>query len=159
MIRKAQEKDVLRIFELLTYINELHFKNRPDIFKKAPKYQIADLKAMIKDQDCLLIVCLDEDDYLLAYGIAKIKRIKETPLLKERSYLYIDDLCVDPKFQGKHLGQKVMDEMIKKAKDMDLDSIELNVYAFNSKAKGFYERYGFKDQKVEMELNLKSAHQ
>ena len=42
---------------------------------------------------------------------------------------------------------------------MGLDSIELNVYAINSKAKNFYERYGFKDQKIEMELNLKSSHQ
>lgn len=158
MIREAQEKDIPRIYELLAYINELHFKNRPDIFKKAPKYQITELKAMIEDKDCLLIVCLDEDDFLLAYSIAKIKRIKETPLLKERSYLYIDDLCVDPKSQGKHLGQKIMDELVKKAKDMNLDSIELNVYAFNSKAKGFYERYGFKDQKIEMELNLKNDH-
>ena len=38
MIRRAEERDIPRLLELLKQVNEVHYKIRPDLFKLETKY-------------------------------------------------------------------------------------------------------------------------
>ena len=156
MIRTANKKDASRIHELLIYINQLHHANRPDIYNEVAKYSIAEIEQLIIDPSYLLIVAVNENDKVVAYSISKFITVKDDGPIKGRHYLYLDDLCVDPDYQRQHLAKKIMDEVIKKAQVYKQDAVELNVYAFNQNARAFYQNYGFKDQKIQMELTLKN---
>lgn len=49
-VRRAEERDIPRIGELLLQVAELHAKGRPDLFRVGQrKYTDEDLKAILRD--------------------------------------------------------------------------------------------------------------
>lgn len=49
-VRRAEERDIPRIGELLLQVAELHAKGRPDLFRAGQrKYTDEDLKAILRD--------------------------------------------------------------------------------------------------------------
>ena len=50
MIRKAIEKDIPKIEDLLAQVCLVHHNGRPDIFKIGRKYSEEELRVMLKDE-------------------------------------------------------------------------------------------------------------
>ena len=68
--------------------------------------------------------------------------------------LYIDDLCVDEDTRGMHIGTKLYNHVIDFARKSGCYNVTLNVWAGNDGEMKFYERIGFKVQKIGMETIL-----
>jgi ribosomal protein S18 acetylase RimI-like enzyme len=68
--------------------------------------------------------------------------------------LYIDDLCVDERCRGKHIGAKLFDFVKAYAREIGCYNVTLNVWACNSGALKFYEKCGMQVQKMGMETVL-----
>ena len=75
-------------------------------------------------------------------------------LIKDLLPLYIDDLCVDEKLRGFHIGKELYDGAVKLARDSGCYNLTLNVWSCNEGAMRFYEKCGLVTQKVGMELIL-----
>ena len=58
-IRKAEEKDIPIILELLKQVNKIHYEQRPDIFKLGTKYTEISLKSIIADDNTPVFVSVD----------------------------------------------------------------------------------------------------
>ena len=65
--------------------------------------------------------------------------------------MYIDDLCVDKDFQGKHIGTELYNYAKIMAKSNGCYDITLNVWNLNPTAFKFYEKLGMVPRKVMME--------
>ena len=62
-IRKAQEKDISRIIELLGQVLQIHAEIRPDIFiPDTTKYTEQELAALLKDEKKPIYVAVNEED-------------------------------------------------------------------------------------------------
>lgn len=61
----------------------------------------------------------------------------------------IDDLIVNPKYQGKGYGKKLLLYAINKMQTMGINTIKLYVAKWNEKAVKLYEKNGFKCVKIE----------
>lgn len=57
--------------------------------------------------------------------------------------LIIDNVFTDPNFRNKGYGKKLIKKVIDKAKELNIDSVELLVNSDNIIAKSLYERFGF----------------
>lgn len=68
--------------------------------------------------------------------------------------LYIDDLCVDERVRGLHIGKRLYEYVLAFAKEQGFYNVTLNVWADNVKAVGFYEKLGLRVQKIGMEKIL-----
>ena len=68
--------------------------------------------------------------------------------------LYIDDLCVEEKLRGEHIGKQLYDFVISYAKQNGYYNVTLNVWADNTAAVKFYEKIGMRIQKIGMETIL-----
>ncbi len=55
----------------------------------------------------------------------------------------ITNVAVDPDYRRKHIGSRLIEEMIRKAKSMNLELLTLEVRKSNIAAQGLYEKYGF----------------
>ena len=154
MIRRAENKDVERIIELLLQIDLIHHEGRPDLFKIGKKYAEEELFSIIKSENTPVLVCVDENDRVLGYAICIYKRLKNDTLLTDIKTLYLDDLCVDEACRGKGIGKALYNEVIKLAKESGCYNVTLNVWAFNEKAYKFYKKLGFNEQKIGMEIIL-----
>lgn len=68
-IRKAEEKDILKIMELLGQVLQIHADIRPDVFiPGTTKYSEEELKAILKDEEKPIYVAVNEDDVCIGYA-------------------------------------------------------------------------------------------
>ena len=154
MIRLAKEKDIPKIGDLLSQVCLVHHNGRPDIFNVGRKYSNEELTLLLKDESRPILVCVDENDAVMGYCFCIFQRHIDHSVLTDIKTLYIDDLCVDEKLRGKHIGKELYEAAVSLAKDSGCYNLTLNVWSCNKSAMRFYEAQGLVPQKVGMELIL-----
>ena len=153
MIRKAGNKDIQRIIELLHQVNMVHHVIRPDLFKPhTTKYNEQELEAMFKDDSKPVFVY--DDGEVLGYAFCQTTEVKDNLLLEDNKTLYIDDICVDEKARGKHVGKALYEYVRDYASSIGCHNITLNVWEGNNPAISFYQNMGMQVQKTTMEIIL-----
>ena len=154
-VRRARNTDMERIDDLLSQVLMLHHKGRPDLFKpNCRKYTDDQLLCLIADDTRPIFVAVDEDDRVLGYSFCIITEQKNNNILTDMKTLYIDDLCVDEKIRGQHIGTILYEYVKSYAKEIGCYNLTLNVWACNESAMKFYERCGLHIQKKGMETIL-----
>ena len=154
MIRLAAEKDIPKILDLLSQVDLVHHSGRPDIFKIGTKYSAEQLKALLNDGERPILVAADERDEVMGYCFCIFEQHKTHSVLTDIKTLYIDDLCVDEKLRGKHIGKQLYEAAVKLAEDSGCYNLTLNVWSCNPSALRFYESLGLTPQKIGMEKIL-----
>lgn len=155
MIRNATKSDISGIISLLYQVHKVHADGRPDIFIPGGiKYTEENVESILKNENTPVFVFANEENNVLGYAFCEIKETKGDTSLQDRKSLYIDDLCVDEKGRGQHIGTALYDYVVGFAKSTGCNSITLNVWEFNKSAKIFYEKRGLKPLKTVMEQIL-----
>ncbi len=154
MIRRANKEDNKRIIELLHQVNMVHHVLRPDLFKPhTTKYSGQELASLLEDESKPIFVY--DDVSVLGYAFCQVTEIKGSQLLEDIKTLYIDDICVDEKARGKHVGKALYEYVREYARAIGCNNITLNVWEGNDAAYRFYKSMGMQVQKTTMELILK----
>ena len=154
-IRRAVKKDKEGINRLLRQVLDVHHKGRPDLFRAgAKKYKDEELLALIEDEERPIFVCVNEKEEVMGYVFCVFQRQKNNNILTDIKTLYIDDLCVDEKERGKHIGKSLYEYAKKFARAQGCYNLTLNVWACNESAQKFYESCGLVPQKIGMETIL-----
>ena len=68
--------------------------------------------------------------------------------------LYIDDICVDEQYRGRHIGKALYEYVLEYARSIGCHNITLNVWEGNQPALQFYRNMGMGVQKTTMEVIL-----
>jgi len=150
MIRKASISDIARIIELLHQVNMVHHVLRPDLFKPfTTKYDEQELSTMLNDNSKPIFVF--DDGTVQGYAFCQITKVMDHKLLQDIKTLYIDDICVDEKARGQHVGKALYEYVRDYAKSIGCHNITLNVWEGNDAALSFYRNMGMQVQKTTME--------
>ncbi len=153
-IRRAETKDMPRIIDLLNQVLTVHHNGRPDLFKgNCRKYNDEELAELIADDERPIFVAL-ENGTVMGYAFCVFIQHKNDNILTDIKTLYIDDLCVDAKSRGKHIGTELYKYVLDFARSSGCYNVTLNVWACNESAKRFYEHCGLVPQKIGMEKIL-----
>ena len=150
----AEEKDIERMHELLTQVNLVHHKGRPDLFKCGRKYTDEQLREILRDKKRPIFAAVDENDCLLGYAFCIFQQHLNDNILTDIKTLYIDDLCVDETKRGLHIGSTLHNAVLDFAREQGCYNVTLNVWSCNESAMKFYENCGLRPQKVGMEVIL-----
>lgn len=154
MIRFAKEKDAEKILDLLSQVDLVHHSGRPDIFKIGRKYNEKQLKELLKDETRPILVSVDENDEVMGYCFCIFQKHENDNVLTDIKTLYIDDLCVDEKLRGRHIGKELYEFAKSFAKENGCYNLTLNVWNCNPSAMKFYKAQGMSEQKICMEQLL-----
>lgn len=112
-----------------------------------------------------LDLCKQVDNRDTAYDLELLKRMYSY-LNKHGDLFYIKyknrlcgDVCLQPSgeiniviakpFQNKHIGRRVVNEIIQLAREKDIDELQAEIYTFNTQSQKMFQSVGFK--KVEDE--------
>ena len=153
MIRKASKKDIGRIIELLHQVDMVHHVIRPDLFKpNTTKYNEQELEALLEDDSKPVFVF--DDGMVQGHAFCLITEVRDDKLLEDIKTLYIDDICVDEKARGRHVGKALYEYVRDSALSIGCNNITLNVWEGNDPAWSFYKHMGMKVQKTTMEIKL-----
>lgn len=153
MVRKAKKSDIGRIIDLLHQVNMVHHVIRPDLFKPyTTKYNEQELEDLLNDDSKPIFVY--DDGVVLGHAFCQINEVRNHALLQNVKTLYIDDICVDEKSRGKHVGKALYEYVRDYAQSIGCNNITLNVWEGNDAALSFYRNMGMKVQKTTMEVVL-----
>ena len=153
-IRRAEERDIPDVLDLLVQVNMVHHNGRPDLFKgPATKYGAEELRAIFAD-DGRPVFVYDEGGRVLGYAFCVFQQHVGSPLMTDVKTLYIDDLCVNETQRGKHIGTALYRHALDFARQSGCYNVTLNVWSCNPSALRFYEKCGLVPQKIGMEKIL-----
>ena len=154
-VRRAENKDIEKILDLLIQVDMVHHNGRPDIFKgPVTKYNAEQLEGLITEDERPIFVCVDDNDLVLGHAFCIHQQIQYHKLLTDIKTLYIDDICVDEDARGKGVGKMLYEFVKEYAKEKGFYNITLNVWECNPTAIRFYESMGLKPQRIGMETIL-----
>ena len=114
--------------------------------RKAGKKDIQAIIALLHQVDMV--------HHVIRPDLFKPNTTKYDKLLQNIKTLYIDDICVDEKARGRHVGTALYEFVRDYAKSKGCHHITLNVWEGNDPALSFYRNMGMKVQKTTMETIL-----
>lgn len=145
-IRNATKSDFQRISELYEQVDRLHREAHPDRFQRPAEIGRTEeyLSALVKNEKAFLLVA-EENGNVIGFAEAYIMSSPDFPVIKKRSWLLIDGIGVDESCRGTGAGQRLLNELEERIKEIGIHEVELKVYEFNNQAINFYEKNGFKE--------------
>lgn len=154
-IRRAIEKDIPKVMQLLNQVLELHANIRPDIFiSGTTKYTTEELAGILRDSSKPVYVAVDDRDECIGYAFCQLREQPFSENMIPFTSLFIDDLCVDETTRGQHIGESLFEYVKQEAKRMGCYEVTLNVWSGNSSAEKFYEKMGMQTKERQMEYIL-----
>ena len=155
VIRRAEEKDIPRILDLLVQVDMVHHLGRPDLFRgPATKYTEEELKSLIQDDSRPVFVYVDDAGVVQGHAFCAFQQHTEDHVLTDIRTLYVDDICVEERCRGQSIGKQLYTYVESFAREHGCYNLTLNVWACNEGARAFYEACGLKPQKIGMERIL-----
>ena len=122
----------------------VHHNARPDLFKaNCRKYTDSEILEIISDDNRPIFVA--DDGEVLGYCFCIYQQHVDNSVLTDIKTLYIDDLCVDEKLRGKHIGKELYEAAVNLAKGNGCYNLTLNVWNCNPSAMKFYEAQGLEN--------------
>lgn len=154
-IRKAQERDIPGIEELLVQVCLVHHMGRPDLFQYGKqKYSSQQLKELLADPLRPIFVALDKTGKVIAHAFCIHQQKMDHNVLTPVKTFYIDDICVHENYRGSGVGKQIYNFIQTYAKEHGYYNLTLNVWSFNEAALRFYENCGLTPQKIGLETIL-----
>jgi len=154
-IRRALPADLEGLKSLLHQVCQIHADGRPDLFKSGGiKYTDQELLSILPDDNRPIFVCVDDQNAVLGYAFCILEETPETTSLHPVRTLYLDDLCVDERARGRHIGSLLYDRVLQVARDMGCNRVTLHAWNFNQDAFGFYQKLGMTPLYTTMEQKL-----
>jgi ribosomal protein S18 acetylase RimI-like enzyme len=153
-IRNATNADLEAILELNAFVQRQHAEALPELFKAPTKSrQTAELfRGFLADANSLMI--LAEAEQPAGYLWAQFQDRPDSWAHQSLRLLCVQHMAVAPQFQGRGVGTLLMKKAVETARSKGIHRIELDVWSFNSDAKRFYTRHGFKVFNERMALNV-----
>lgn len=93
---------------------------------------------VITSQDTAIFLASIDNEYVGIVSVYKIPQIRKGEYIAE-----IEEMYVDPKFQGKDISQLLVDTVVSWAKEQRCNAIRLESANALTRAHGFYEKAGF----------------
>lgn len=153
-LRFPQPADLEQIEALWQQVQQLHIEMRPDIYKPVKRLMTEKELSEIIEGGTALVAVLEDDVTVVGYADWMIREYK-SPTHVERRVLFVDTMVVDEKYRHMGIGGCMFDQIREYAVEWELDGIELQVNARNAAAKQMYEKYGFTEKSINMEIKVK----
>ena len=151
IIRIAKLEDYEVIEALAKDVQKMHIKWSPDIYTLESNMIPKEFFKPIVDNKTMYVA--EEDNKVKGFIMYTEKEYNIDNQVKRTTYA-IDAIAVDKQYRGQGIGTKLIDKIKEIAKDNNVDAIELQVNAKNIAAKAMYEKYGFSDKSINMEINI-----
>ena len=149
LIRCGVSSDYDSVELIMKQVQQLHIDWRPDIYKPAdPVYSREYFEKLVSEKRLLVAEQKGTVAGLLSFMYRHVESDKQVT----RDVLFVDDLAVSEEHRGQGIGTQLLQFMKDKVKREHLDGLELQVNARNTAARKMYEKFGFTEKSVNMEL-------
>ncbi|MGE7673296.1 GNAT family N-acetyltransferase [Lysinibacillus sp. NPDC094403] len=150
----ATDKDYFVVNEIVKEGHEEHVMEEPTIFKSVKSVMPETYYNELIGNEESDILIAKEDEIVVGFAVISVETSPPFESLVPRRYAYIHDFGVKADLQRKGIGKMLFTACIAWAKEKDVDSVELNVWEFNTKAIDFYKHFEMSSVSRKMKLNI-----
>ena len=148
-IRIAKKADYESVIKIMSQVQDMHVEWRPDIYKPNDNLISEDMFEKIIENGTFYVAEIND----MVVGVLEIVfRHIESPAHVTRDVIFIDTMAIDENFRGMGIGHQMFDFLKKMKQEKNLDAIELQVNARNRAAYEMYQKCGFTEKSINMEL-------
>ena len=148
-IRTAKKVDYESVIKIMSQVQDMHVEWRPDVYKPNDKLILEDVFEKIIENGTFYVAETDD----MVVGVLEIVfRHIESPSHVMRDVIFIDTMAIDENFRGMGIGHQMFDFLKAMKQEKGLDGIELQVNAKNRAAYEMYQKCGFTEKSINMEL-------
>ena len=149
-MRIASINDYESVIKIISQVQDMHVEWRPDIYKYINNLIPKEAFEKIVETNTFFVA---ENENKKIVGVLEIAfRHVETPAHVTRDIIFIDTMAVDEKYRGLGVGHKMFEFLKTMKSEKNMDGIELQVNAKNRAAYEMYQKYGFTEKSINMEL-------
>ena len=149
-MRIASINDYESVIKIISQVQDMHVEWRPDIYKYNNNLILKEAFEKMVETNTFFVA---ENANEKIVGVLEIAfRHVETPAHVTRDIIFIDTMAVDEKYRGLGVGHKMFEFLKTMKSEKNMDGIELQVNAKNRAAYEMYQKYGFTEKSINMEL-------
>jgi ribosomal protein S18 acetylase RimI-like enzyme len=150
-VRLAKISDAATVAALNYDVQKIHADAHPWRFKQPSQYSFttAEAEALLADPTHFAFLAI-HDGMPVGYIVAEIARRAETPRHHPHEMIYVHQLSVRPDARRKGVGRALLDATKAKGRSIGIDTLALDVWAFNEAAIEFFKGYGLAPFNVRM---------
>jgi len=157
-VRLATLDDAEPIGRQTSSVQELHRDALPFIFKPptADLFPPWKLKALLEDPNCIVAVA-EMGDKIVGHIYGAVINRAENEFSRAGAYLYIYQIGVEDGVRRQGVGTALVTFIRDRARALGLSALQIEHWAFNSRARDFFEACGFSPMKVMMRQALQDG--
>ena len=148
-IRYAELQDYPQVENIMQQVQDMHVTWRPDIYKRGNV--VLPPEVFDKAVQSREFIVAEADGQIVGLLFFMIRHIENSNQVT-RDILFIDSMAVAEGYRGQGVGHSLFEFAKQIREQRNLDGIELVVNAQNLEAKAMYEKYGFTEKSINMEL-------
>lgn len=149
LIHLAKANDYDAVEAIMKQVQQMHIEWRPDLYRMGEVVLPYEMYLDAVKSGTFIVAEADEKIVgFLFYQLVHIENDNQV----SRDVLFIDSMGVDVAFRGKGIGHQLLAYVKHIKQEKNIDKIELQVNARNVCAREMYEKCGFRDKAVIMEL-------
>ncbi|TWU44727.1 putative acetyltransferase YhhY [Rubripirellula tenax] len=143
MIRPASEGDVHRIAESLVRLQNIHADAYPSIYRRFNHADaVTHLQTSLSNPDITIRVACDDTEVIGHYILAT-ESTPETMFKHSQRFGHLHQIEVDPRFRRRGTAKILLNDVISISGKLGLHRVILDVWAFNTAARGLFDSVGF----------------
>ena len=150
-IQKANLEHISEIVLLNDAVQKMHAGQHPEVFKyptDAAEMEKFFRNVISNDENFIFVARIS--DRAVGYVWVEVQRRPENIFKYAQKRIYIHQLSVEPEFQRKGVGRKLMDAVENLAKENGISKFLLDSWKFNKEGHRFFEQLGFSCFKINM---------
>ena len=154
-VRVAVMEDADAIASLTAEVQQLHYEALPNIFKTPSDrlFSQEKLATLLNDANSTVAVAESNRDVVgHVYGV--IMQRAENDFKVADKYMYIQQIGVRKEFRGHGTGRALIAFIEGRAVAFAVTGLQLDYWAFNTRAQSFFESCGFSPSQVMMRRTL-----
>ena len=157
-VRPATLDDAEVIEHHTSSVQQMHSEALPSIFKppSADLFPLPKLAALIADPNCIVAVA-EIDGKAVGHIYGAVVNRAENEFHRADSYLYIYQIGVDDDARRQGAGAALITFVRDRARALGLTALQVDHWAFNARARDFFEACGFSPMKVMMRRSLRDG--
>jgi len=147
-IWQAVSADGFLLSSLCRHVQGLHAEHHPDIFKMPQNddFAVSFFDEILADPTSRIFIA-EEDGRAIGYIFCKLFERPENLFNYAHRFLQVEHIAVRPDAQEQGAGAALMQRVEELAREIGVTKLQLNSWAFNTKAHAFFESCRF--EKIE----------
>jgi len=154
-VRVAVIEDADAIASLTAEVQQIHNDALPDIFKTSSDrlFSREKLATLLRDTNSTVAVA-ESDGEVIGHVYGVIVQRAENDFKVADKYMYIQQIGVRKDFRRQGVGRALVAFIEERAVASAVTGLQLDYWAFNTRAQGFFESCGFSPSQVMMRKTL-----